>query len=105
MAIEVKSKVQFDELIKDWIVLVDFWAEWCSPCRMLWPIIEEVSMELGDKVKVIKVNVDFNQDLAGEYQIRSIPSVFLFQNGEAKLNLVGVNPKSVYIDKINELLV
>lgn len=103
MAIEVKDKTQFDELIKDGVVLVDFWAERCGPCRMLWPIIEEVSEELGDKVKVLKVDVDSNQELASKYEIRSIPSVFIFKNWEPQINIVWVNQKSVYIDKINEL--
>lgn len=104
MAIEVNDKAQFDELIKDGIVLVDFWAERCSPCRMLWPIIEEVWEDLGDKVKVLKVNVDTNQQLSAQYEIRSIPSVFIFKNGEAQTNIVWVNQKSVYVDKIEELI-
>lgn len=104
MAIEVNDKAHFDELIKEGVVLVDFWAERCGPCRMLWPIIEEVSDDLGDKVKVLKVDVDKNQELAAKYEIRSIPSVFIFKNGEAQINIVWVNQKSVYIDKIEELI-
>jgi len=71
-------------------VLVDFYADWCSPCKMMAPIMQQVSKELEGKVKVIKVNVDKNEDAARKYQIRSIPTMILFKNGKAVWQGVGV---------------
>ncbi len=75
-------------------VVVDFWAEWCGPCKMLTPILEELSEELHDKVNVVKVNLDDNQDLAMKYSIRSIPTLLLFDKGNLIDTKVGLLPKS-----------
>ncbi len=74
-------------------VVVDFWAPWCGPCRMIAPIIDELAQQYGDKIKVVKVNVDDNQDLAMRYGIRGIPTVMIFKGGQAVNSLVGVRPK------------
>ncbi len=74
-------------------VLVDFWATWCGPCRMLAPVIEEIANEYAGKVKVGKVNVDDERELALEYGVSSIPTVMVFQNGEIKATSVGYRPK------------
>ena len=74
-------------------VLVDFWATWCGPCRMLAPVIEEIANEYAGKVKVDKVNVDDERELALEYGVSSIPTVMVFQNGEVKQTSVGYRPK------------
>ena len=74
-------------------VLVDFWATWCGPCRMLVPVIEEIANEYAGKVKVGKVNVDDERELALEYGVSSIPTVMVFQNGEVKETSVGYRPK------------
>ena len=74
-------------------VLVDFWATWCGPCRMLAPVIEEIANEYAGKVKVGKVNVDDERELALEYGVSSIPTVMVFQNGEFKETSVGYRPK------------
>ena len=74
-------------------VLVDFWATWCGPCRMLAPVIEEIANEYAGKVKVGKVNVDDARELALEYGVSSIPTVMVFQNGEVKETSVGYRPK------------
>ena len=82
-------------------VLVDFWATWCGPCRMLAPVIEEIANEYAGKVKVGKVNVDDERELALEYGVSSIPTVMVFQNGEVKETSVGYRPK----EEIEQLLI
>ena len=74
-------------------VVVDFWAEWCGPCRMIAPALEEISGALGDKVKIVKLNVDENPDVAAKYGIMSIPTLLLFKDGEIKDRQVGAAPK------------
>tara|TARA_Y100001954_G_C15655522_1_gene524901 strand:+ start:380 stop:727 length:348 start_codon:yes stop_codon:yes gene_type:complete len=75
-------------------VLVDFWAEWCGPCKMLGPILEEISSELADSLQVVKVNLDANQDLAMKFSIRSIPTLLLFKEGELIDTKVGLLSKN-----------
>tara|TARA_B100000963_G_C22269926_1_gene512265 strand:+ start:89 stop:412 length:324 start_codon:yes stop_codon:yes gene_type:complete len=79
-------------------VLVDFWAEWCGPCKMLGPILEEISEDLNDKLQVVKINLDENQDLAMKYSIRSIPTLLLFKEGELIDTKVGLLPKSDLVE-------
>ncbi|RKZ16452.1 thioredoxin [bacterium] len=85
-------------------VLVDFWAPWCGPCKMIGPIIEDLVGEYGDKIKVGKVNVDDNQELAGKFGIRGIPTVMLFKGGEVVASFVGVRPKEDLAAAIDEAL-
>ena len=75
-------------------VIVDFWAEWCGPCKMLTPILEELSNEMKNEINVVKVNLDENQDLAMKYSIRSIPTLLLFKEGNLIDTKVGLLPKS-----------
>ena len=75
-------------------VIVDFWAEWCGPCKMLTPILEELSNEMKNEINVVKVNLDDNQDLAMKYSIRSIPTLLLFKDGNLVDTKVGLFPKS-----------
>ena len=82
------------------LVVVDFWAEWCGPCRQLIPILDEISKEMGDKVKICKVNVDESPDKAADLGIRSIPSVFLFKDGKQIDVKVGLNSKSTLVSWI-----
>ncbi|HME28891.1 MAG TPA: thioredoxin [Pseudolabrys sp.] len=74
-------------------VVVDFWAEWCGPCRMIGPALEEIAGQLGDKVKIVKLNVDENPKTAGQYGIMSIPTLMLFKNGKEAARQVGAVPK------------
>jgi thioredoxin 1 len=74
-------------------VVVDFWAEWCGPCRMIAPALEEISKSLGDKVKIVKLNVDENPGVAAKYGIMSIPTLMMFKNGELASRQVGAAPK------------
>ena len=87
----IETMANFNEIINGTTpVLVDFYADWCAPCKMMAPIMQQVSKELEGKVKVIKVNVDKNEDAARKYQIRSIPTMILFKNGKAVWQGVGV---------------
>jgi thioredoxin 1 len=105
MAIEVTDAMFEQTVLKsDKPVLVDFWAAWCGPCRMLHPIVDELTAELGDKVVFAKVDVDNNQVYAAKYGVRNIPTVLLFKGGEIVDKQVGVAPKSVYLTKLNALL-
>lgn len=81
---------------KEGLTLVDFWAEWCGPCRMLNPVLEELEKKYQGKIKFAKVNVDDNQELAQSYQIMSIPAVILFKDGVAKEKVVGYKPKDAW---------
>ena len=85
-------------------VLVDFWAEWCGPCRVLGPVIETLSEEYDGKVKVAKVDVDVNQQVAMQYGIRSIPTVVLFDNGRIVDTFIGVRPKADYDASLQKVL-
>ena len=86
------------------LVLVDFWAEWCGPCRMVGPIIDELSKEFEGKAVVGKIDVDANQEFAAKYGVRNIPTVLLFKDGELISRQVGVAPKKTYEDAINAAL-
>ena len=102
MSIKHNNESQFDaEVMKDkGLVLVDFYADWCGPCKMLGPILEEVADTLGDSLKVVKVNVDEAQNLAKEYGVMSKPTVYLFDGGAKMGRFVGVKSKEEIIDFI-----
>lgn len=105
MALEI-TDATFEEVVlnSDKPVLVDFWATWCGPCRMVGPVIDEVSNEYEGKAVVGKVDVDANQEFAAKYGVRNIPTVLLFHKGEIVERKVGVSPKSDYTNAIDAVL-
>jgi thioredoxin 1 len=105
MALEITDE-NFEKLVlkSDKPVLVDFWAAWCGPCRMVGPVIEEISNEYSDKAVVGKVDIDSNQEYAAKYGVRNIPTVLVFNKGEIVTRQVGVAPKNTYTEAIDSLL-
>ncbi len=96
-----KATFEADVLKSEVPVLVDFWAPWCGPCKMIGPIIEEMAAELGDDVKIGKVNVDNNQELAGQFGVRGIPTIMVFKGGEVVDSFVGLRPKEDLVNALN----
>ncbi len=95
MATEKVSDSSFEEdvLKSDGPVVVDFWAEWCGPCKMIGPSLEEISNEMGGKVKVVKLNIDDNPSTPSKYGVRGIPTLMVFKDGKVQSTQVGANPK------------
>ena len=93
------------EVLKsDLPVLVDFWAEWCGPCKMISPIVEEIASDYNGKVKVGKVNIDFNQQVAMKYGIRGIPALLVFNSGAVANQIVGAVPKNHITEILDEVI-
>ena len=99
---KIATNTNFDELLQEEkLVIVDFWATWCGPCRMLSPLLDEVEAEMEDQVEVVKVNVDDADEIAMRFRIMSIPTLLFFKNGQMVDRSVGAMPKSALVDKIN----
>ena len=99
--IEITSENFNSEVLQsDKLTLVDFWAPWCGPCKMIAPVLEELSTEFEGKVKIVKLNVDNNT----EFHIKSIPTILFFKSGKVVDKIIGARPKSAFVEKINTLL-
>ena len=98
---KVATNSTFNELIADdKLVIVDFWATWCGPCRMISPILDELEEEMADQIAVVKVNVDDADEIAAQFRIMSIPTLLFFKNGQIVDKTVGAMPKAVLAEKI-----
>jgi thioredoxin 1 len=102
-AVEITTNT-FDEKTKEGVSLVDFWAPWCGPCRMVAPTIEELAKSYEGKVTIGKVNVDENQELAARFGVKSIPTILFFKQGEQVDSVVGVKPKQAFEEKLDKLI-
>lgn len=93
MAIEATA-TDFDQQVTGPLTVVDFWAPWCGPCKMMDPIMEKLERSYGDRIKFVRFNVDGNQDIAQRYHVMSVPSLVLFRDGQAKEKVTGVYPEA-----------
>ncbi|MFK5976434.1 MAG: thioredoxin [Sulfurovum sp.] len=94
----------FEDTIKEGVTMVDFWAPWCGPCRMIAPIIEELAEDFEGKATIAKVNTDEEQDISVKYGIRSIPAILFFKDGEVVDQMIGAASKDAFAEKINAIL-
>ncbi len=97
------TKTNFDHQVKNGLVLIDFWAGWCMPCKMLAPVINEVADEVNGVAKVGKVNVEVEKEIASRFSIRSIPTLILLKNGKEQKRFVGVKTKDFLVKQINQI--
>ena len=98
------NDANFKDEVSKGTVVVDFWASWCGPCKMLGPVIDEISEDLGEKAKFVKVNVDENPSTASQYRIASIPTVVVLKNGEVSETLVGFRPKAAIREELDKYI-
>ncbi|GAA0434775.1 MAG: thioredoxin [Bacillota bacterium] len=102
MAIINVTDQNFSKETAEGLVLVDFWAPWCGPCKMIAPVLEEIDGEMEDKVQIVKLDVDENQETAGKYGVMSIPTLLLFKDGNVVDQVIGFQPKEALVDLINK---
>lgn len=102
MAIGEVNDQNFVQETADGLVLVDFWAPWCGPCKMIAPVLEELDGDMGETVKIVKLNVDDNQETAGKYGVMSIPTLLLMKDGNVVDQVVGFQPKEALAELVNK---
>lgn len=102
MAIVHATDSNFAQETGEGLVLADFWATWCGPCKMIAPVLEEIDSEMSDKVKIVKLDVDENQETAGKFGVMSIPTLILFKDGKVVDQAVGYQPKEALVELINK---
>ncbi|MFC3040052.1 thioredoxin [Virgibacillus xinjiangensis] len=102
MAIVNVTDQNFSKETAEGLVLADFWAPWCGPCKMIAPVLEEIDGEMDEKVQIVKLDVDENQETAGKYGVMSIPTLLLFKDGEVVDQVIGFQPKEALVDLINK---
>ena len=101
MAIEHVTDANFADKTSEGVVLADFWAPWCGPCKMIAPVLEEIDSEMSDKLKIVKLNTDENQQVTGQYGVMSIPTLIVFKNGEIVDKVVGFQPKEALVERLS----
>lgn len=104
MAIVKADDQSFAQETNSGVVLADFWAPWCGPCKMIAPVLEELDSEMGDQVKIVKLDVDENQETAGQFGVMSIPTMLIFKDGEVVDQIVGFQPKESLQSTLNKHL-
>ncbi|WEG13942.1 thioredoxin [Pullulanibacillus sp. KACC 23026] len=102
MAIEHVTDENFANKTSEGLVVADFWAPWCGPCKMIAPVLEEIDSELSDKVKIVKLNTDENQQVTGQYGVMSIPTLIVFKDGEIVDKVVGFQPKEALVERLQQ---
>lgn len=102
MAITNVTDSNFNTETNEGVVLADFWAPWCGPCKMIAPVLEELDTEMGEKVKIVKLDVDENQETASKFGVMSIPTLLVFKNGEVVDKVVGFQPKDALAEVLNK---
>ncbi len=100
----VNGKAEFDGAVKSGVSIVDFYADWCGPCKMIAPVLEELATELEGKAQIVKVNVDYNQDLASDFKVQGVPTIFIVKDGQVVERAVGFQPKPGLLALVNKHL-
>lgn len=102
MAIQHATDQTFESLTNSGVALVDFWAPWCGPCKMIAPVLEELDAELGEKLKIVKIDVDDNQETAAKFGVMSIPTLLVFKDGEVVDKMIGFQPKEALVARLQD---
>lgn len=102
MAIVHVNDQNFDQEVSSGVTIVDFWAPWCGPCKMIAPVLEEIDSDMNDSITIAKLNVDENQETAAKYGVMSIPTLYFFKDGEVVDKAIGFQPKEMLMQRLNQ---